>query len=201
MKSVQNIFTSLLGLLKVKHTAAFSNKFFNEHPHKYNMFGLSKMLSDYGIRNAGTRIEDKETDIFNIECPFVAHAGGDFVVVWNVENPTTANPEIEREKDELNRGVVHFIRDGKKITAPVAKFIQSWTGVILLAETTPDSIEPNYREHRKNEWLAFAQQSILALADFLIFGMAYFNYSLYTDLGVTFFYFSILLGYMFVACW
>ena len=81
MKNRQNTFVAFLELLRVKHTNDFSNKFFNEHPHKYNLFGLSKMLSDYGVENAGTRIEDKENDIFNIECPFVAFSGGDFVVV------------------------------------------------------------------------------------------------------------------------
>jgi len=30
-----------------KHTKDFSNRFFNEHPHKYNLLGLSKMLSDF----------------------------------------------------------------------------------------------------------------------------------------------------------
>jgi len=70
----ENIFTNFLYSLKVKHTNGFSNKFYNEHPHKYNLLGLSKMLSDYGVENAATRITDKENDIFNIECPFVAHA-------------------------------------------------------------------------------------------------------------------------------
>jgi len=49
MKKRQNIFVTFLELLKVKHTTAFSNQYFNEHPHKYNLFGLSKMLSKYGI--------------------------------------------------------------------------------------------------------------------------------------------------------
>ena len=80
MKKYQNVFVAFLDLLKVKHTSDFSNKYFNEHPHKYNLFGLSKMLSDYGVENAGTRIEDKEKDIFNIELPFIAHIGSDFVV-------------------------------------------------------------------------------------------------------------------------
>jgi len=77
-----NIFVNFLELLKVKHTQEFSNRYFNEHPHKYNLFGISKMLSDYGIRNAGTRIADKEKDFFNIETPFIAHTSADFVAVY-----------------------------------------------------------------------------------------------------------------------
>ena len=86
------------------------------------------MLSGYGVENAGTRIEDKENDIFNIECPFIAHSGGDFAVVYKIESDK-----------------VHFLRNGKKIVLPVPQFIQSWSGVILLAETTPNSIEPDYK--------------------------------------------------------
>ena len=88
----ENILVSFLALLNVKHTKEFSNKFYNEHPHKYNLFGLSKMLSDYGIE----KIEDKENDLFNIELPFIAHIGG-FVAVY----------KLEHDK-------VHYIWNGKK---------------------------------------------------------------------------------------
>ena len=69
MVKTNNTFVALLNLLEVKHTKSFSDLYFNEHPHKNNLYGLSKLLSDYGIRNAVTHIEDKESDIYNIECP------------------------------------------------------------------------------------------------------------------------------------
>ena len=164
-----NIFVNFISLLGVKFTNSFANKYFNEHPHKFNLYGLSNMLSGYGVRNAATRIEDKEKDLFNIECPFIAHAGGDFVVVVNVE------------ADEI--GKVHFFRNGEKLTSPVSQFIQSWSGVILLTETSPDSGEPNYKEHRTKELLAFAQQSIFALSGIMIVGIAYIYNNVYTNLG------------------
>ena len=67
MTAQQNIFVSLLDLLKVSYTESFSNKTFNEHPHKFNLYGLSRILSDYGIRKAATQIVDKENDLFHIE--------------------------------------------------------------------------------------------------------------------------------------
>ncbi|MCL1933940.1 MAG: thioredoxin domain-containing protein [Candidatus Azobacteroides sp.] len=167
MKNRQNTFVTFLDLLKVKHTNDFSNRYFNEHPHKYNLFGLSKMLSDYGIENVGTRIADKEKDLFNIECPFIAHYGSDFVAVDKVEPDN-----------------VHCFWNGKKITIPVSQFIRGWSGVILLAETTPDSGEPDYPEHRKKERFNIAQKSILISAGVLIFGLAYISNSLFTDLGI-----------------
>ncbi|GHT83775.1 hypothetical protein FACS189420_0120 [Bacteroidia bacterium] len=81
----ENIFVSFLELLKVKHTKSFSNQYFGEHPHKYNLFGISKMLSDYSIENGGTKVADKEKDIFEIETPFIAHTGSDFATVYKVE--------------------------------------------------------------------------------------------------------------------
>jgi len=168
MKNGQNPFVALLNLLKVKHTNDFSNRYFNEHPHKYNLFGLSKMLTDYGVENAGTRIAEKENDLSLIELPFIAHTGVDFVVVHKIEP-----------------NKVHYFWNGKKIVITVQEFIQTWSGVILLAETTPDSIEPDYREHRKKELWNIAQKSILILAGILIFGIAYINRALFTNLGIS----------------
>jgi len=167
MRIQQNIFTVFLNLLKVKHTKEFSSQYFNEHPHKNNLFGLSKMLSDYGVENAGTQIVDKENDIYNIELPFIAHIGG-FVAVYKVESQK-----------------VHYIWNGKKIILPISQFIQSWSGIILLAETTPNSIEPDYKVHRKKKLFGIAQKSIVVLAGILIFAIAYINHSLYANFGIS----------------
>jgi len=179
----ENSFTTLLELLNVKYTKNFSNQYFNEHPHKYNLYGLSDMLSNYNIRNAATRIEDKENDLFNIACPFVAHTGGDFVVVHLT--PALSKGEGENLTPTLSKGEgdVHFLRNGKKLSIPVSQFIQSWSGVILLAETSPDSGEPDYKIHRNKDLLNIAQQSGLALAGLLILAFAYINNNLFANLG------------------
>ena len=176
MGKSNNTFVALLDLLEVKHTKSFSDKYFNEHPHKYNLYGLSKMLTGYGIRNAATQIEDKEKDLFNIVCPFVAHMGGDFVVVFKA-SPTPTLPEregVSPPSGELE-GAVHFIRNGKKISLPASEFIKSWSGIILLAEPSLESGEPNFKEHRKKDLLILAQQAIIAIAGILIFVIAYIN--------------------------
>ena len=180
---MSNAFVTFLESLKVKHTKSFSNQYFNEHPHKNNMFGLSDMLTNYDIRNIGTRIQDKENDNFNIECPFIAFAGGNFVVVEKVE--TENAKEIVETEDTDKIGRVHFIRQGKRLVITALQFIQSWAGVILLAETTSMSVEPNYSEHRKKDLMNFAQKSILALASILILGIAFFSHGLYADVGIT----------------
>jgi len=178
-----NTFVTLMSLLGVKHTKSFSEQYFNEHPHKYNLYGLSKILTDYGIRNAATLIEDKENDLFNIECPFVAQVGGDFVVVRGLTSTLSKG-----------EGDVHFLRNGKKFSLPFSQFIQSWSGVILLAEPSPNSGEPDYKLHRKNDLLSFAQQSVLALAGLFIFAFAYINNNVYANLGFSLLLFVNLIG-------
>ncbi|MDR0864404.1 MAG: hypothetical protein LBO74_05665, partial [Candidatus Symbiothrix sp.] len=164
----ENVFTSFLKLLGVKHTNEFSNKYFNEHPHKYNLFGLSKMLSDYGIANAGTKIQDKETDLFNIELPFIAHLGSEFVVVY----------KIDTDK-------VHYLWNGKNISIPVDDFLQAWTGIILLAEPNSNSIEPGYKEHKKKELLNSIQKYLLLFAGSLLLVLTGIKNSLFTNLGLS----------------
>ena len=134
------------------------------------------MLSDYGIQNAATQIEDKENDLFDIKCPFVAHFGGDFVVVEKVI-PTQALPqrEGETEKSGAEAGSVHFIRQGKRLVIPVSLFIKSWSGIVLLVETSHNTIEPDYNEHRKKDLLNIAQKSVLALAGILLLAIAYIS--------------------------
>ena len=177
-----NILTNFLGLLKVKHTQDFSNRYFNEHPYKYNLYGLSKILSDYKIENAGTRITDKENDLFRIDCPFIAHTGNDFIIVY----------KVDAEK-------VSYLWNNKKITLSVSQFIQAWSGIILLAETTPHSIEPNYKEHRKKELWGITQKLIIFSAGILIFGIAYISRLLFIDAGISLLLLVNLIG-VYIGC-
>ena len=129
----QNIFTSILALLNVKHTKKYSNRYYNEHPNKYNLLGISSMLSQYGIKNGGFKIENKE-DIFEIELPFIAHIGNDFVSVCDV-----------------SQDKVGFLWRERKIFVNLQEFFKSWTGVILLVEYSDEAIEPDYKVHFKEE--------------------------------------------------
>lgn len=133
-KKGKNIFISILSALNVKHTEYYTNKFFNEHPHKYNLYGISKMLSDYGISNVATKIENKESDIHEIQLPFVAHSGGDFVLVYSIE-----------------KQYVNFRQKDLNISVEINEFCKSWSGIILLAEASSTSIEPNYKNNYREK--------------------------------------------------
>jgi thiol-disulfide isomerase/thioredoxin len=160
-----NIFTTFLSYLEVKHTDEYANKLYNEHPHKYNLFGLSKMLSDYNIENSGIRILDKAATIHELEVPFIAHIGSDFVVVH----------KITSEK-------VYYVWNRKDYNTSIDEFLKMWTGVILYAEPNGNSAEPDYKEHRRKEIFAFAQRIILLAAILLILTIAFFKNGLYKEL-------------------
>jgi len=167
-----NIFVSFLDLLKVKYTNDFSNKYFNEHPHKYNLFGLSKMLSEYNVDNAAIKVKDKEEALSELEVPFVAHLGGDFAVVTN-----TKADKIE------------YIVNGKDIKILRTDFLKIWTGVILLAETQENSKEPEYEKHIAQERIVFLKKTGLFILSVLLLSIIYTSQSiLHTNIG-----FSILL--------
>ncbi len=128
-----NIFTTFLDLLEVKYTDSFSRQYFNEHPHKYNLFGLSSMLSDYGIENVGVKISDRKK-ICTIEPPFIAHTGNDFAVVEKIGNDN-----------------IRFIEGNKRIEIQLSEFFKMWTGYTLIAEPDKTSKEPDYEVHFRKE--------------------------------------------------
>lgn len=132
----RTLLSAYLSLLKVKHTARYADKLYNEHPYKYSLFGLSKMLLEYKIPNAGVEILNKEQGIKDLEPPFMAYAGNEFVLVY--------------EKDDVK---VSYLWQGKRIKVDMDYFQRIWSGVVLLAEPTAESVEPNYRQNRKWEWM------------------------------------------------
>ena len=165
---MKNTFVTFLDLLNVKHTKSFADQYFNEHPHKNNLLGVSKMLTDYGVENAGARIKDKEQNISEIETPFIAHFGGGFVVVYKVESNN-----------------VSFLMKGDKHDLTVEKFIEAWSGVILMAESSDKSIEPDYKEHRKAKLLSSLKKISFFSAIGLITILAYIYQLFYKNIGIS----------------
>jgi Protein-disulfide isomerase len=163
----RNIFSVFIDLLNVKYTKYYSSKLYEEHPHKYNLFGLSSMLSIYSIENKGIQFEDKSV-ISEIETPFIAHIGSNFVVVYKVA-----------------KNQVFYIWQGKDVKVPVEKFNNIWTGAILLAELNENSIEPNYKGHLVKEILISLQKIAVIIAVFilLIFGIV-INNKLHNNIGL-----------------
>jgi hypothetical protein len=126
------------------------------------------MLSDYGIENAGTSIHDKENDITEIQTPFIAQFSREFVAVYKVDPDN-----------------VSLVWKGADHILPVAKFIEAWTGIVLLAETSEKSIEPEYKKHRKAEWINLLKKIALFSACGMIAVLAYIHQSHYNNAGIS----------------
>ena len=168
MRKKKNTFVAILDMLGVQYTQSFSDQLFNEHPHKYNLYGLSKMLSDYGVENAATRIEDKENTLTNIQTPFVAQFSNDFVAVQKVDAEN-----------------ISFYWKGDHHVLTVVKFVEAWTGIVLLAETSETSIEPDYKKHRDTELIDALKRGLLIIALGLLSALVYIYNIYYTNLGIS----------------
>lgn len=150
LKQHTNTLVSILTLLGVKHTNKYAETYYNEHPYKYSLFGLSKILNHYKVYNKGIKVEKKE-DIYLLETPFIAHIGNDFVVVKNTSN----------------EGVCYYWRQ-RKLTIPIKDFLEIWSGVALVVEADTTSTEPDYRQHRKEELGIWIPNTLLILAGIVL---------------------------------
>lgn len=150
---MKTLLSSYLRELHIPFTRSFANKLFAEHPHRYNLYGLSDMLSVYKIENTGVQVEDK--NLKELTFPFVAHVGNDFVVVRHLSGQT-----------------VEYIWRGKKISVPVDEFKRLWSGIALVAEPGEFSREPEYDKHWKAELSNLVQRIglIMILAVLLLLG-------------------------------
>ena len=56
----KNLFLQLCEAVHIPHTRSYTNRLFEEHPYKYTLFGLHRMLVEYGVESEGMRLADKE---------------------------------------------------------------------------------------------------------------------------------------------
>ena len=143
----QNILCLLLELLGVKHTKGYALQYYETHPHKNDLLGLSRMLTYYGIENEGVRLEKDKESIYEIQRPFVAYWDQSFVVITEIKN------------DKI---LYHL--DGIKKMIPLDDFFGKWNGIALLIEKNANSIEPNYIQNKQREWFHMLMKYLFGLS-------------------------------------
>lgn len=135
MTRENTIFTCLLDVLCVPHTAAYSDGRFRAMPFQ-SLFGLSKLLQEYGVATAGVSLDDRK-DITDLPVPFVAPLrGGEWVIVSGTD---------------ATAGTVSYLSHGRREQAPIDTFTGAWGGTALLCghdDGAVRAIEPHYAEHR-----------------------------------------------------
>lgn len=145
---MKNILEQFLDEIEVNYTRWFADKLYNEHPHKYNMYGLKRMLDVYGVKTLG--VHCNHADLLSLTYPCILHTHGNFVIGLDCNESIT------------------YLQQGRKLTLSIEKFKQIWSGNALVVEETTEATEPNYREHQQEEIIAkiksFSIPIILALA-------------------------------------
>lgn len=131
MENHQSLFLRYVKSLGVAHTSEYTERIFQEHPYKYSLYGLSKLLAKYHVPNEALRLKDKSV-ISSMDVPFIAEASHDLVIVKRVDN-----------------GQVCYDWYGEDITLPTDEFMRMWTGVVLIAHPDALSAEPEYALHKK----------------------------------------------------
>ena len=68
MKTILEYF---LDALEINYTKHFTKVLYQEHPHKYNMYGLKQMLDVYCVKALGVCSDTK--DLYSLNYPCILH--------------------------------------------------------------------------------------------------------------------------------
>lgn len=147
----ENILTLILCLLDVKYTKRYTCQYYEIHPHKNDLLGLSNMLSHYGVESEGMKLEKDIEALQSIEGPFVAYVEQSFAVVVKVKD-----------------GIVSYCVDKIYNSISYDEFLKKWSGVVLVIEKSETSIEPNYNQNRKQDLFILAMKCVFSFSLLLI---------------------------------
>lgn len=160
-----SIFSRFLTALGVPHTDSWSDARFRGMTFK-SLYGLSHLLTEYGVPNKGVRVTDKAV-IRGLDTPFLAQTGsGAFVIVTGV------GPDA-----------VEYDSVGATQKTGLENFINAWNGVALLAFPGAESREPDYARHHLAELISGLTRYALGAAALAIFVYFFVTRGLYAHLS------------------
>lgn len=138
LKKTPTILQSLLTRLNVPFTRNYLNELIKLHPNSANLLGVSDILYQYNVENISLKLG--HNDLFKLEPPFLAQLSSanhhEFAIITNIDN---TNVEYLSEK-------------GATIKLLIDKFLKSWTGVVLLPETSEKSIEKDFLLNQRKQF-------------------------------------------------
>lgn len=163
-------------LLKIDSTLTGIDKELQLHPNYPSLLSIQDTLSKYKINNVAYKIEN--TVLSSIPTPFISYLrtnGGNFIIVNKIENSS----------------VTYSLNNEIKL-ATLEDFCNRWKNVILIAETTEKSNEPNFQQNNKKErWQRIKIPCLLFLSAALIVLKALFQPHFNAAITTYFFVFSI----------
>lgn len=151
--SRHTLFTDFLAELGVPHTAWYSDRQFNTMTFK-SLFGLSKLLENYGIGTEAYMVADKAQALAAVRPPLLARSRDSFVIITDI------TPDKVYYRDPLRVDVQCL---------PTNAFCDKWGGEILLAFPDAQSREPHYAAHHFTEIGNRAKRLVLVSAVLFIF--------------------------------
>lgn len=180
----RSIFTRFLKALGVPHTVEFSERAFHSMDFD-SLYGLSHLLTTYGIPNEALQITDKD-ELSKLTPPYLAQLNtGSFVIV-----------------DSYNSEKVNYDLSGEMRCVSTSQFKNDCDGIVLLAYPDHKSREPDFGSHFLTEtinrwsWLALIVCALAVLAYFYVTRGIY--HSLWGTLGVVFNQIGIFFSYLLV---
>lgn len=132
-----------LGALGVDYTAGYARDRFAKMPF-HTLFGLKKVLEDYGIDSEGYHLSDP-AEISGLTPPFLASTAGGVVVVTAVDG-----------------GKICYLSEGEEETLPQDEFVDAWSGDVTLSYPRDDAREPDYALHARLDFFQKAKRWVLA---------------------------------------
>ncbi|WP_020598438.1 vitamin K epoxide reductase family protein [Spirosoma panaciterrae] len=130
---------ALLKRMDVKVTRATVQESLERHPDFPSLLSLSDVLTDWQVESAALQLNTTE-QFRELPFPFIAHLrkeGGWYVLVTALKGDR----------------ITYVDTAEGQLTESLADFEQQWSGVVLLAEVSELSGEPEYAPKRKQEWL------------------------------------------------
>lgn len=156
-----SILSDFLEALGVPHTECYADRRFDTMTFK-SLFGLTKVLDDYGVASRAYSVGDKAGDLDKFTPPFLAATADGFVIVESI-----ADGKV---------GVRGY--DGRK-TVSSSDFCKAWTGVALVACPGAEASEPNYTKHFFIEQANRGKRWILSAAAIFLFLYLFISNGIY----------------------
>ncbi|MBD5369827.1 MAG: hypothetical protein HDR80_01600 [Bacteroides sp.] len=158
------VFSDLLACMGVRHTVHYSNRRFRTMPFQ-TMFGLKKLLEEYGIGLVGLQLPDG-THPDGIPTPFIAQTVKGLVIVRGVKD-----------------GKVDYLSQSVAETADAERFTSAMTGRVFIPVAGEGAGEPGYGEHRFTDMANYAKKWILGILAVALAGFLFVANGLYSHVS------------------
>lgn len=138
--NILSVTYQLLDEINVKVNKSTIRKELESHPDYPGLLSICDCLAMLKVDNQVYRVENKDFDIQNLQFPFITHsskAEGKFLLVKGLDDGCFIL------SDEKSRN--------RKITGK--EFFSSWEGLVLYAEATADSAEPDFHKNYVHSFL------------------------------------------------